>query len=152
MKEYKSSILIIGKNVAYGVAGGFVAALVFSWFINAFVAVILGIAAGLAIIYFAVVGDNISLTLDDETLSIYRLGKLKHSFKRSECSFNAKIITTTGSMVSDSDCTLDVTDDDGEETQIDCSMLGKSRFMELLDDLGLTDPEPVALQTTKNDG
>lgn len=149
MKEYKSSLFVIGKNVVYGVGGGFVAALVLSWFISAGVAVVLGCLAGLAIIYFAVIGDNIRVTLDDDTLAIYRLGKLKHSFKVAECSFNAKIVTTTGSAVSDSDCDLTIADAGGEETTIDCSMLGRSRFLELLDDLGFNDQAPSAVPTTK---
>lgn len=146
-KEYKSSLFVIGKNVLYGVGGAFVAALVLSWFLNGTLAVILGILAGLAIIYFAVIGDNIRVVLDDETLSIYRLGKLKHSFKLDESSFHAKVVTTTDSTGSDSDCDLTVTGPDGEETRIDCSMLGYRRFMELLDDLGFNDGDPKAVPT-----
>ena len=149
MKEYKSSLFVIGKNILYGVGGGFVAALVLSWFINGSVAVVIGILAGLAIIYFAVIGDNIRVELDGETLAIYRLGKLRHSFKLAESSFRAKVVTTSDSTGSDSDCDLTVVGPDGEETRIDCSMLGYGRFMELLDDLGFNDQKPEVVPTLK---
>lgn len=148
MKEYKSSLFVIGKNIVYGIGGAFVAALVASWFLSGFLAVLIGLAAGAAIIYFAVIGDNITVTLDDATMSVHRLGKLLHTFNREECSFHAKVVTTTD-VTSDSDCTLTVTDADGEETALDCSMLGKTTFMRLLDDLGFNDQPAVAVATTK---
>lgn len=148
MREYKSSLFVIGKNVVYGVGGGFVAALVLSWFLHAAIAVIGGLIAGAAIIYFAVFSDNISITVDDEKMEVFRFGKLLHSFKLSECGFKAKIVTTTGSAVSDSDCDLTVSGPGESETTIDCSMLGRSRFLELLSDLGMDDKEPVAVPTT----
>lgn len=149
MKEYKSSLFVIGKNIVYGVGGALVAMLVASWFLSDFLAVLLGLAAGAAIIYFAVIGDNIAVTLDDGTMTVRRLGKLLHTFEVGECSFHAKVVTTSDMTGGDSDCMLTVTDADGEETRLDCSMLGKSRFMELLDDLGFNDQPAVALATTK---
>lgn len=149
MKRYKSSLFVIGKNVLYGVGGGFVAALVVSWFAGGFTAVLVGIVAGLAIIYFAVYGDNIEITLDDGVMTVTRFGKLLHTFTVDECSFNAKVRTTSDMTGGDSDCTLRITRADGGEVHLDCSMLGERRFMELLDDLGFNDTEPVALATTR---
>ena len=152
MREYKSSLFIIGKNVVYGIAGAFVAALVLSWFLSGAVSVILGILAGLAIIYFAVISDNITVVLDNGEMSVYRIGgRLLHRFRLDDCSFHAKIVTTSDMTGGDSDCTLTIDCADGGETNLDCSMLGKTTFMELLDALGFNDTQPEKLSTTKKD-
>lgn len=149
MTQYKSSLFVIVKNVAYGVGGGFVAALVASWFLSGFFAIVVGLAAGLAIIYFAVYSDNIVITLNDGVMSVHRFGKLLHEFKVEECQFNAKVVTTSDMTGGDSDCTLHISRADGDEVHLDCSMLGRGRFMQLLDDLGFNDTAPVALATTR---
>lgn len=148
MKQYKRSLFVMVKNVLYGIGGGFVAALVASWFVGGILAVIVGLAAGLAIIYFAVYSDNIVVTLDEGVMSVHRFGKLLHTFAIGECGFNAKVVTTSDMTGGDSDCTLHVTRADGSEVHLDCSMLGRSAFMELLDDLGFNDTEVVPLATT----
>ena len=148
MHEYKSSLFVIGKNVVYGIAGGFIIALALSWFIDSLAASLAGAAAGLAILYFTIIGDNIRIVVTDDAVEVYRLTALKHSFKLADCRFNAKIVTS-GSIISDSECNLTITGEDGDETTIDCSMLGYRRFMALLDDLGVTNPDPVEVPTTK---
>jgi hypothetical protein len=142
---YKSSAFIIVKNVIYSILGGIAVALILSWFIDANLAVIIGGAVGLLIIYFVLIGDNIRVEIDGDRLSFYRFKKLKHEFSIGKSGFNARIKTTDG----DSDCTLTVIQENGEETYIDCSMLGKSRFYKLLDALRVTDPEPVEVETKK---
>ena len=149
MREFKSSLFVIAKNVLYGVGGAFVAALVLSWFLNGTVAVLLGLAVGAAIIYLAVYSNNIRVAVDNNTVSFHRRGTLLHQFSLDDHSFRAKVVTTTDSTGSDSDCDLTVTAPDGSETQIDCSMLGYNQFMELLDCLGFNDQPPVAVETMK---
>lgn len=149
MRIYKSSVLVIAKNIVYAVAGAFVAALILHWFINEAVAIAIGCLAGLAIAYFAVYQDNITVAVGDETLWVRRFGKILHSFILEECSFRANITTTSDSAGSDSDCILVVSDASGDETSIDCSMMGAGRFYELLEDLGLVNnPNPTPLPTT----
>ncbi len=148
MREFKSSLYVMGKNVAYGLGGAFLSGLVLSWFINSTVASILGLAVGAAIIYLAVHSNNIRVTVDGEAVSFYRKDRLLHRFTLSDHSFNAKIVTTTGSGISDSDCDLTVTAPDGTSTEIDCSMLGHGRFLELLDCLGFND-NPAPVETVK---
>lgn len=151
MKEYRPSKFVIGKNIVYGVAGGLVAALILNAFLPAALACLLAIAAGGAIIYFAVYKDNISVKLDEKEVSFFRFGRLLYNFPREGTSFHAKIVTTQ-EAVSDSDCDLTVTTADGTEVTIDCSMLGLRTFEELLKDLGLTDKEPAKLETIKSNG
>ena len=144
---YESSIPVLIKNVVYGVCGGIVAAIIVNFFLPAGLAVAIGAILGILIIYFALVKDNIRVVLTDDTLSFYNLGKLKHEFKLDEVGFSARIKTSDG----DSDCTLTVHEAEDKETYIDCSMLGRTRFYELLDALHVTDPEPVAVETVKKE-
>ena len=146
MTVYKSSIFVLLKNVFYGIGGGFVAALIGNAFMDMLYAIILGIVLGAAVIYITLVSDNIKVTIDGDILSFYRLGKLKHQFSISRVGLHARIKSSGG----DSDCTLTVTEPDGRETAIDCSMLGERRFYKLLDELKVGD-EPIELATTKKD-
>lgn len=148
MKEYKPSIFVLAKNVVYGLAGGFVAALILDAFLPYVLAYLLGIAACIAILYFTLYSDNISVKLDESNISSFRFGKLLYEFPLEGTSFSAKIVTTQ-EAVSDSDCYLTIKTFDGDEETIDCSMLGKNTFEELLKDLGLTDREAEKLETTK---
>ena len=149
MTEYNSSLFVIGKNIVYAVAGSLVVMLVASWFLSGAVAVVLGVAVALLIVYFAVYRDNIRVTVDGDTLSFWRFGTLLHEFPVAECGFKANIVTRRDMTGGDSDCTLRVVDAGGEETSIDCSMMGKTRFMRLLEDLGLVNAPAVPLATTK---
>ena len=146
MKEFKSSLFIIVKNVFYGIFGGAAIALIMYMFMEDLVIpIIVGTVLGLLIIYFAIVKDNIRIIVDPDRFTVYRGKKLKHSFNTKEVSMHAKIKTVDG----DSDCTLTVTTPDGKETRIDCSMLGQSRFYKLLDALDVFDGEPVEVRTKK---
>lgn len=148
MKEYKPSLFVLGKNAVYGIAGGFVAILILNAFLPAILALMLGVAAGLAILYFTFYSDNISVKLDEQEISFFRFGKLLYQFPLEGTSFSAKIVTTQ-EAVSDSDCDLTIKTADGDEETVDCSMLGKSTFEELLKDLGLTDRKAEKLETSK---
>ena len=148
-KEYKSSLFIIVKNIVYGVAGGFTAALVASWFLGSSAAIVIGFAVCAAIIYFAVIGDNITVVVENGEMIVSRFSRELHRFTLDECAFNAKIVTTSDMTGGDSDCTLRVIDADGEETSIDCTMMGRTRFMRLLEDLGLVNGPAVPLATTR---
>ncbi len=147
MTVIKSSALIMVKNTIYGVAGGFVAALIASWFLDLNIAIGIGVVLGLIMIYFALIGDNIRVEIDGDSLSFFSKGKLRHQFAISEVKLSAKIKTSRG----DSDCDLAVTDKEGKITHIDCSMLGASRFYRLLDALHVTNSEPIAVKTQKAD-
>ncbi|MDR3295024.1 MAG: hypothetical protein LBT26_04215 [Clostridiales Family XIII bacterium] len=142
---FKSSTFVIIKNIIYAVAGGLVAAFIANWFLDSRIAAAIGVFLCLLIAYFAMFGDNIRIVVGEDDFTVFRRRKLRHSFKLSEVSIHAKIRSTTG----DSDCTLTVTERDGSQTHIDCTMLGGSRFYRLLDALRVTDPEPVEVKTKK---
>lgn len=145
MKEFKSSNFIVLKNIVYGIFGGAFLALIAYWFLPFYIAAAIGCAAFLFMLYCALYGDRIRIVVEDDRFFIYRRKKLKHQFVRREVGLYAKIRTSDG----DSDCTLTVEEADGNKTYIDCSLLGASRFYKLLDALDVTDPEPVAVKTTK---
>ena len=142
MKIYKSSLFIIVKNVIYGICGGAVIAFILNLLLLTYLAVIIGAVVGLLIIYFAVIGDNIRVVIDGDNFTVYRRGKAKHSFNMCEVSLEARIKNRAG------DCILTVTEQNGESTRIDCSMLGQNRFYRLLADLRVVG-EPAEVVPTK---
>lgn len=142
MKEFKSNPLVILKNVLFAVCAGFVLAIIGNFFLSPTISKGLGALAFLGGTYFAVVLDNIRV----DKLTFYRGKKETHSFTISECSFHSLIRSTTG----DSSCDLTIkTHENDYGTTIDCSMLGRGRYLQLLDALGFNDQEPVNISTTK---
>lgn len=146
MKEFKSNPLVILKNVLFAVCTGFVLAIIANFFLSPTISKGLGALAFLGGTYFAVVLDNIRVVIDGDRLTFYRGKKETHSFTISECSFHSLIRSTTG----DSSCDLTIkTHENDYGTTIDCSMLGRGRYLQLLDALGFNDQEPVNISTTK---
>lgn len=150
MRTYTSSPFIIAKNIVFGLFGGAVAAWICTWFLAERTALVIGGVIVLLLVYFALIGDNYRLTLDDKQLCVYRLGKLRHTFLLRMYGFSARIKTTYDGTGGDSDCHLIATSEDtGEVTRLDLSMLGKQRFMLLLADLGFDADAPKKLVTAK---
>ncbi|MHD0318946.1 hypothetical protein [Fusobacterium sp. THCT1E2] len=146
MKEFKSNPLVILKNVFFVACAGFVLAIIANFFLSPTISKVLGALTFLGGTYFAVVLDNIRIIIDDDKLTFYRGKKETHSFIISECSFHSLITSTTG----DSSCDLTIkTHENDYGTTIDCSMLGRGRYLQLLDALGFNDQEPVNISTTK---
>ena len=146
MKEFKSNPLVILKNVLFAVCAGFVLAIIANFLLSPTISKGLGALAFLGGTYFAVVLDNIRVVIDGDRLTFYRGKKETHSFTISECSFHSLIRSTTG----DSSCDLTIkTHENDYGTTIDCSMLGRGRYLQLLDALGFNDQEPVNISTTK---
>ena len=134
------------KNVLFAVCAGFVLAIIANFFLSPTISKGLGALAFLGGTYFAVVLDNIRVVIDGDKLTFYRGKKETHSFTISECSFHSLIRSTTG----DSSCDLTIkTHENDYGTTIDCSMLGRGRYLQLLDALGFNDQEPVNISTTK---
>lgn len=146
MKEFKSNPLVIGKNIIFAVFGGILVAIIANFFLTSFLSVILGIVIFGAISYLALVSNNIKVVIDGNKLTFYRGAKETHSFTISECSFHSLI----QSSLEDSSCDLTIkTPEDNYGVTIDCSMLGKNRYLQLLDALGFNDQEPIDLTEDK---
>lgn len=83
-----------------------------------------------------------SIKISKDHLYIVKRGKLKHDFVISACSFAAKTKTTTG-ITADTECKLVVITANGSKRTIDCDLIGKKRFYELLNDLELHGDDSV---------
>lgn len=83
-----------------------------------------------------------SIKISQDHLYIIKRGKLKHDFVISDCSFAAKTKTTTG-ITADTECKLVVINANGSKRTIDCDLIGKQRFYELLNDLGFCEGSSV---------
>ncbi|WP_428897698.1 hypothetical protein Dip518_001489 [Parelusimicrobium proximum] len=151
MKQYKPSMFVLGKNIVYALCGGFVAGLIAEWLLPSFLALLIAIAVAGAVAYLTLYTNNISVNLDDKTISFFRFGKLIKQYPLEGTGFKAKITTTSDSAGTDADCDLTVIPAEGEEETIDCSMLGDDTFWELIKDLGLTDKAPQKIKTEKKD-
>ena len=133
MKEFKSNPLVILKNVFFVACAGFVLAIIANFFLSPTISKVLGTLTFLGGTYFAVVLDNIRIIIDGDKLTFYRGKKETHSF-----------------IISESSCDLTIkTHENDYGTTIDCSMLGRGRYLQLLDALGFNDQEPVNISTTK---
>ena len=148
MKVYKSSLFVRIKNVIYGIFGGAILAWIANWFLRMELAIAIGVAAFLLIAYFALVGDNIKIIVEGDFFAVHKRGKEKYRFNYKEVGIHANIKTDG----TDSDCLLTIEEANGKQTQLDCSMLGRSRFYKLLDSLQVTDAQPMKVATTKKGG
>ncbi len=145
MKIYKSSSFVIVKNCVYALFGGAAAALIASIWLDWQVAAAIGGGLCLLMLYFALFGDRISICIDGDSVRILRGQKVKQAFLLSQVELSAHIKTVD----SDSDCTLTARYPDNSTKSIDCTMLGRARFLRLLDDLGVTN-QPVKIPTQIN--
>ena len=143
MNIFKSSLFIIVKHVIYSIFGGVVITFLLNIFLHPLLSIVIGVALGLLFMYFAIIGDNFKVVVEDDRFTVYKRNKMKHQFYMDEVSLHAKIKTVNG----DSDCTLTVTTADGEDIPIDLTMLGQSRFYKLLNALNVFDSEPIEVKT-----
>ena len=105
--------------------------------------------AGLFVLYCLLVlwGNLISIHVSGNTLTVKKRGKLLHSFQIDQCSFHAYTKSSGG----DNECSLYVATPDGNETHIDCELIGVTNFNRLLGDLGVIGEKATAtkINTTK---
>ena len=128
MITYKSSLLIILRNLICAAFGSGIVILLLSLFLELNAAIIIGFAALTYFLYLALAGNNIIIVINGDELSFYRQQKLKHRFNLNKVELYAKVRTINGS----SDCSLIVIEGSCKQTCIDCSMLGAKTFYKLL--------------------
>lgn len=146
-KIYKPKAYRIILNVIYGILGMIVLAYLLTYFISNINIIIL-ISILFLIIYFKWVIYNtyIIIYIDNNQL-IYKKRKEKKEFDIEKCSFNAKITSSTG----DTECTLNIIDEQGTPHWLDCELIGYSKFMDLLNDLKIVgdNANPIKIKTLK---
>lgn len=145
MTVFKSNPFVVIKNLVFAAFGGLLAVMIAGWFLGAAVAVAIGAAIAFYIMYCVLFRDNFKIVVDGGLLSFYRRENLVHRFTINDTRFSANISTS----MCDSDCILTVKGPDGSVTPIDLTNIGEGPFYELLDLLGVTDPEPQAIETKK---
>ncbi len=148
LKVYKSRIHRIIINIVFcffaAVLVLFIANIWFSEIISALLAVLFIIAY----IWLVIINNFITITVDDEYLTVKK-GRKEKKYIINDCSFRAKIVSSSG----DSSCYLYVTEKNGKEEDIDCELIGRKNFENLMNDLRIIgDNAPVTkLKTEKGD-
>jgi len=142
MITYKSSLLIILRNLICATFGSGLVTMLTILFLELHITIITGAAAFLYFLYLALAGNNITIIIRGNELSFYRQQKLEHRFNLNKVELYAKIRTINGG----SNCCLIVSEGNCAQTSIDCSMLGAKTFYKLLYDLNMTEFEPICLR------
>lgn len=149
MKKYKASVFELVRLSVSLVFGCAVAAIILSLFIRNDLLLMAICGLIVLICVFVVAADaRLSVQVDGTTLKQYKGGKLAHEFVLAECSFASR--TASGSNTVGTDRKLQITDKDGFNTTLDCSILGQKAYEQLLDQLGFFDKAPQKLDLTQN--
>lgn len=131
-KRYKSRLYRILLLFVYGAfATAFVGTVVYHFFGSTYA---LGASILFALVYLwlGIYDCYIELIVKDGKL-IVKKGRKRKEFVIDECSFKAKMSTSSG----DTSCHLTVIDGQGEKHDIDCELIGIGQFNRLLEDLGI---------------
>ena len=142
MITYKSSLLIIIRNLICAVFGSGIVILLLSLPLELNTAIIIGFVVLIYFLYLALISNNITIIISGDELSFYKQQKLEHSFNLNKVELYAKIRMINGGC----DCYLIVSEGSCKQTCINCSMLGTETFYKLLYDLNMTEFEPICLR------
>ncbi len=146
MKIFKSNIFTKTKLVIYSICAGAFLSIVIRLFTDNN-AIIFGIStfAALFWLFSSFTSNNITIRLDNETMQVFCLNKLKRKYYLKSVVFDSYIKTQFESIGSDSDCNLFITNQiTNKRETLDCSMLGLNTYFKLLEALGLNSPpQPV---------
>lgn len=143
MQEYKRSLWIMLKDLIVAPLSAAVAAIVLNFFVSD-LRIVLGVAALvlLALLYMALISENIRFSLHSEgRLEYYKRGRLRHSFDLTRCLAGYHRRSDAG-LLGSHNITLEIVSlENGEESHIDCSPLGLSRFESLYEAVKRHTPE-----------
>ena len=128
MITYKSSLLIILRNLICATFGSGIVILLLSLSLELNAAIIIGFVVLTYFLYLALTSNNITIIIKGDELSFYRQQKLEQRFNLNKVELYAKVRTINGS----SDCYLIVSEGTCRQTCIDCSTLGAKTFYKLL--------------------
>ena len=144
-KTYKPKLYRIILNVVYSILGVIVLFYLLTYFISN-INIIVIISLLFLVGYYKIVIYNTYATIciDDNKLIYKNKNKIK-SYDIDKCKFSAKIVTTNG----DSECVLNITDENVNIYYIDFELIGFSQFNNLLNDLKIIGDEanPIKIKT-----
>ena len=145
-KVYKSRIYRILFNLLCGAALSFFVFYISQIWLTQLTSIIITALIFLSYIWLVIWGNYITIIVTDKEL-IVKNGKKEDVYEFSKYYFRARTVSSRG----DTECTLYAIDENGNETIIDCELIGIGQFKHLLADLKLTGGEQVnKIKTTKN--
>ena len=144
---YKSRIYRIILNFLCGAILSFVIFSITQIWLSQLTSFIIASLIFLFYIWLIIWGNFITIIVNEKEL-IVKNGKKEDRYEFSKYHFRAKTVSSRG----DTECTLYAIDENGNETIIDCELIGIGQFMELINDLKLDGSEKVnKINTIKKD-
>ena len=146
-KVYKSKIYKIIFNLLCGGALSFFVFYIAQIWLTQLTSIIITIVVFLSYIWLVIWENFITIIVNDKEL-IVKNGKKEDRYEFSKYSFYAKTVSSRNNT----ECTLHAIDENGNETIIDCELIGIGQFTNLINDLKLSIGESVnKLNTIKKD-
>ena len=146
-KVYKSRIYRIIFNFLCGAALSFFVFYIAQIWLTQLTSIIITILVFLSYIWLVIWGNFITIIVNDKEL-IVKNGKKEDKYEFSKYYFRARTVSSRG----DTECSLYAIDENGNETHIDCELIGIGQFMELRNDLKLNGSEKInKINTIKKD-
>ena len=150
-KTYKPQIYRIILNIIYSILGTILLFYILTYFIDNIYIISL-IPFLFLVFYFKLVIYNNFITIYiDDNMFKYKKGNKIKCYDINKCQFGARIVNSTG----DSECELNIVDEDNKTDYIDCELIGYRQFNNLLNDLKVIGKEskPIKIKTIeKGDG
>ena len=143
-KIYKSRIHRIIFNLLCGAALSFFVFYISQIWLSQLTSIIITALIFLSYIWLVIWGNFITIIVTDKEL-IVKNGKKEDRYEFSNYNFRAKTVSSRG----DTECTLYAIDENGNETIIDCELIGIGQFMYLLNDLHLDGEQVNKIKTIK---
>lgn len=131
-KVYKSRIYRIIFNLLCGAALSFFVFYIAQIWLTQLTSIIITILVFLSYIWLVIWGNFITIIINDKEL-IVKNGKKEDKYEFSKYYFRARTVSSRG----DTECSLYAIDENGNETHIDCELIGIGQFRQLINDLKL---------------
>lgn len=131
-KIYKSKVYRIIFNLLCGVAVSFFSAFIANIWLNEVTSIIIAIVCFFVYIWLVIWGNFITIIVNDKEL-IVKKGKKEDRYEFSKYRFHAKTVSSRN----DTECTLYAVDENGNQSTIDCELIGIGQFRQLINDLKL---------------
>ena len=131
-KVYKSRIYRIIFNLLCGAALSFFVFYIAQIWLTQLTSIIITILVFLSYIWLVIWGNFITIIVNDKEL-IVKNGKKEDRYEFTKYYFRARTVSSRG----DTECSLYAIDENGNETHIDCELIGIGQFRQLINDLKL---------------
>lgn len=138
---FRSNLMLQLRTLLFGALGSIFLGLMASGFLPRAAAIGIGVAFLLFMMYIALIRDDIVIGVDRNTFTMHRRGKEIHRFDREKTDFYAYIKQHNRG----SNWLLTIKTYGGLIIHIDCYMLGKKQFFQLLSSLGVKVTSPGTL-------